>query len=193
MLATKNDIAEHYKLTLKEAMCLYTNGAGSLEYICKMMNDKYNLPEGGKRLNRMTLMNYCKLECELVDTSPPSASLPPVLLELIDANIPMSQLSGNEECKPRKVKGLIGAAIANTEYYRKFSVLYVHRKLRKRFADTIKESKVTNAEDCCMNLRNNIIRIPIILKLPKLKIIHVAGRKHLILQDPYTRNIVVCV
>ncbi len=103
----------------------------------------------------MTLINYCKPEHELFDISSqkkgPSASLPPVLLGLIDAHESMSHPSGNGECKPRKVKGLICAAIANTEYYRKFSASYVYRKLREQFADTIQELKVMNVEDCCMN------------------------------------------
>lgn len=138
MLATNNDIAELYKLALKEATRLYTNGAALFNKA--QQDDPHEL---------------LQTRGELVDTSclkkGPSVSLPPVLLELIYAHVSMSQLSGNGECKPRKVMGLIGAAIANTEYYSKFSVLYVYRNLRERFADTVQESKVMNVEDCCMN------------------------------------------
>mmetsp|Transcript_12722 Transcript_12722/g.26933 ORF Transcript_12722/g.26933 Transcript_12722/m.26933 type:complete len:164 (+) Transcript_12722:454-945(+) len=77
----------------------------------------------------------------------PKADLPPVFLDLLEAHVSMKQLSGDGEIKPKKMRAIIGAAMANTDYKEKLSVTYVYKMLRKKFPDTVQETKAMQVED----------------------------------------------
>ncbi len=154
MLAHKNDVEGRYKLALKEGTTLYSKGGISMQQVCIEMNEKYNLPRN-RKLNRMTISNYCHPKRDLVNKSPlkrgRKGGLPLIFLELLEAHVSMCQLSGNGEMKPKKLKALIGAAIHNTCHSGSFSVEYVYKKLKEVFPNTVQESKSMKVEDRRMN------------------------------------------
>ncbi len=81
----------------------------------------------------------------------PKPSLPPVLLELLQVHVSMCQLSGNGECKPKKLKAIIGAAISNDPFKNILTVDYIYNQLKVRFPNLVQQSKVMQVEDRRMN------------------------------------------
>ncbi len=59
----------------------------------------------------------------------------------------MHQLSCENECKPKHLKGIIGAAIANTPSEDELSLEYVYKKLMEKFPHTVQQSKAMKVED----------------------------------------------
>lgn len=146
---------KRYSLALKESTQLCVDDGGSLCKIAIEINKKYQL-EGKWKITHETLRFYTDPNHpERVNSSPmkqgPKPSLPPVLLELVQVHVSMCQLSGNGERKPKKLKAIIGAAIANTLFKNNLSVGYIYKQLRHRFPNKVQQSKAMQVEDCRMN------------------------------------------
>ncbi len=152
---TKNDNKKRYSAALKEATKLCASGGGSLRKIARKMNTKYEL-EGKWQLTHETIRKYCDPNHPgQVDSSPlkqgPKPTLPPLFLDLLQSHVSMCQLSGNGECKPKRLKAIIGAAIANTKYKDELTVEYIYRELKNKFPETVQQSKPMQIKDCWMN------------------------------------------
>ncbi len=148
MLKHKQNVDVRYSKALKEATSKYMEGGISFVKVCNEFNKKYDLPNE-RKLNKTTLRNY--IASKRVGVSPlkkgPKPTLPPKFLDLLSCHISMRQLSGEGECKPKDLKGIIGAAIANTPLEDELSSEYVYKKLMEKFPNTVRQSKAMKVED----------------------------------------------
>ena len=139
-------VEDRYKKALKMATTEYVQGQDPTSNVNRIsyraVADKYNAQEKlpqFRQLNRSTIERYIK-EHKMVGQSPlkkgPSSKVPLELWDILDCQVSMSQLEGKVEMKPRLLKGLIGAAIKNTEF-KNMTVKYLYDEFRRRHADTV--------------------------------------------------------
>ncbi len=96
----------------------------------------------------MTLSTYVK--AKKVNQSQlkqgPKATLPKLFYDLLECHVSMAQVSGTQECKPCHLKGLIGAAIHNTQFSGAVTSEYIDKKFREMFPDTVAPTKIMEME-----------------------------------------------
>ena len=146
--SVKSDIDSRYKSALKEGTGLKKRGDMSYASIASMMNEKYELVEGERRLTKSTLHNYVKKKKIAVspDRRGPAPRLPLAFWDLLDAHIDVTQLEGNQECKPRHLKALIGASLTNTEFS-DLSVEKIYKRFRIKYPDTVSPTRAMEMEE----------------------------------------------
>jgi len=138
-----------YSMALKEATQLYRSKKGSYDKLVALVNEKYQLlGEGGRKLTKSTLRVYVK--DKKIGVSPdkrgPKRALPPDFFDILSAHIDVTQLTGNEETKPRHLKALIGAALCNTEFS-DLNTEVVYRKFRQRYPDLVSPTRAMEMEE----------------------------------------------
>ncbi len=105
----------------------------------------------GWNLNNQTLNNYLKKKKinELPMKKGPTAILSPLFLELLDCHDSISQLASVGECKPRYLKGVLGAALTNSPFAEHITKSYVYKKLLEKIPAIIHQSKSIQFEAPC--------------------------------------------
>ena len=145
--AKKEDIDSRYKAALKEGTKMYTDGQDpttkvdriSYDNVCDLMNVKYKLNDGKKKLTKTSMHRYIN-QHKLVGGSPlkkgPKSKVPPSFFELLNSHVTMAQLEGKAEVKPRMMKALIGVCIKNTPWA-DMNIKFLYDEFRNKYPDTV--------------------------------------------------------
>jgi len=113
------------------------------------LNRKYNL-NGRRKLTRSTLYRAV-LQGKVGESSPckkgPPTQIPDVLLDVVASHSEVCQVGRNGELRGKDFKVIIGAAILDTRYEKRFSVESVWRKVLTVHPEQLQPASMAMADD----------------------------------------------
>ncbi len=149
---SKNNTKTCYLATLKEATTPYFSGCSSLQKIVNNLNEKIQSPPGSSTQPNV-LSNYTKkspFHHFTIEERTKAFSFSKLPWTSPISCIHVSTI-WCEECEPKSLKSIIGAATTNTPLNDELSLVYIYKQLQSCFPEAMKQSKAVQGKDRWMN------------------------------------------